>query len=111
MIDIEKLEAGREAAAIDKSDLFDFYHKHWSELTAEVKRLRAELISAQESYISARGFGLREDRPIREGVKEFEGCEEAYSLHTLYPFERYYVFAGRREWAVEQAFNYVKGLA
>jgi len=39
MIDLDKLEAEREAATIDKCDLFDFYHENWANLVAEVRRL------------------------------------------------------------------------
>jgi hypothetical protein len=43
MIDLKKLEAEREAAAVDKADLFDFYHKNYPTLVAEIERLRVEL--------------------------------------------------------------------
>lgn len=47
MLDIDKLEAEREAATIDKADLFDFYHKHWDELVAELKRSRPPFAAKQ----------------------------------------------------------------
>ena len=52
MIDLNKLEAEREAATQDKADLFDFYHKNWDALVAEIEELRREL------------FAINFDRPI-----------------------------------------------
>jgi hypothetical protein len=40
MIDLDKLEQDREAACIDKSDLFDFYNTNWDKLVAEIRSLR-----------------------------------------------------------------------
>lgn len=42
MLDLDKLEEEREAATIDKVDLFDFYNKNWDKLVQEIKKLREE---------------------------------------------------------------------
>lgn len=110
MIDLQQLEADRLAAETDKSDLFDFYHKHWNELSTEIKRLRTSVAEAQEAYINARGFALRDDRPIREGDPYFKGHEEAYSLFRVEPMDRLHVYAGCHEWAVEQAYNELRAI-
>lgn len=110
MIDLQGLKADCEAAATDKSELFEIYHHHWDDLINWVEQLRTTATQAQEAYINARGFTLRDDRPIREGDPYFAGHEEAYSLFQINPLERHHVFAGNREWAVKQAFDYVKGL-
>lgn len=61
-------------------------------------------LDEKEAAIEAAGFSLRDDFEIRQGVPEFEGREEAYSLFRLEPYGRVEVFAGTRDWAVEQAF-------
>lgn len=43
MLDLDKLEEDREAACIDKVDLFDFYNANWDKLVAEIQALRAKL--------------------------------------------------------------------
>jgi hypothetical protein len=55
-----------------------------------------------EQELNLKGYFLRDDRSIREGVEQFEGIEEAYSLYTV-PFERHGVFGGPRAWAVRMA--------
>jgi hypothetical protein len=40
VIDLDQLEEDRDAACIDKVDLFDFYNKNWGRLVAEIKLLR-----------------------------------------------------------------------
>jgi hypothetical protein len=40
MIDLEQLEDERTEAQTDKADLFDFYHKHWDKLIAELRAHR-----------------------------------------------------------------------
>lgn len=42
MINLKQLERLRELATIDKADLFDFYHKNWDALVAEIEELRPE---------------------------------------------------------------------
>lgn len=51
MIDLDKLEAER-VTITDKVDLFDFYHKNWDALVAEIKKLKDEL------------FAINFDRPL-----------------------------------------------
>lgn len=41
MLDLDKLAEEKEKATIDKADLFDFYHKNWNSLVAEIRRLRS----------------------------------------------------------------------
>ena len=60
-----------------------------------------------EARINQAGYFLRDDRPIREGVEAFAGFQEAYSLHTVNPFQRHAVYAGKRDWAVEEAYTHV----
>lgn len=43
MLNLEKLAIEQEKAAEDKADLFDFYHKNWDALVAEIRSLRQEL--------------------------------------------------------------------
>lgn len=64
----------------------------------------------QELAIMARGYFLRDDRPIREGGG-FEGREEAYSLFQKSPYERLHVFGGPKSWAVNEAHKHVFGKA
>ena len=52
MNNLERLEAERQAACTDKADLFDFYHKNWDALVAEIKKLKDEL------------FAINFDRPL-----------------------------------------------
>lgn len=40
-VDLDELEESREFASDDKVDLFDFYHRNWDRLVAEIRRLRA----------------------------------------------------------------------
>lgn len=60
-----------------------------------------------EQRLNAAGFFLRDDTDIRTGVEAFKGIEEAYSLHTVNPFQRHHVFGGPRTWAIEQAHKLV----
>jgi hypothetical protein len=48
MIDLNKLEAEREAAAVDKADLFDFYHKNFPILVAEIEGMRETIDFLEE---------------------------------------------------------------
>lgn len=43
VLDLDKLEEDREAATIDKVDLFDFYNANWDKLVEEIRSLRAKL--------------------------------------------------------------------
>lgn len=47
MLDLDKLEEDREAACIDKVDLFDFYNANWDKLVAEIQDLRKKLKGPQ----------------------------------------------------------------
>jgi hypothetical protein len=40
MLDLVKLEAERDAATIDKADLFDFYHNNWHAVVRELKEFQ-----------------------------------------------------------------------
>lgn len=66
-------------------------------------------VANMEERLRDAGYHLRDDREIRTGVEEFKGHEEAYSLFTDRPMERHGVFAGKREWAVQQAYKQVFG--
>ncbi len=55
-----------------------------------------------EQELNLAGYFLRDDRSIREGVEQFKGHKEAYSLHR-WPFLRFAVYSGDREWAVKAA--------
>ncbi len=48
MIDLDDLDEKREAACIDKVDLFDFYNRHWSKLIAEIRQHRARQLSLSD---------------------------------------------------------------
>jgi len=60
-----------------------------------------------EAELNRHGYYLRDDLEIRQGVEAFEGFEQAYSLHTINPFQRYAVFAGQKDWAVAQAWEFL----
>jgi hypothetical protein len=62
-----------------------------------------ESMLVRELELAVAGFFLRDDRPLREGVPEFKGIEEAYSLHTIKPFHRHHVFGGPKTYAVRQS--------
>jgi hypothetical protein len=55
MIDLEQLEADREKATIDKADLFDFYHKNWNAVIAELRSLRAPEATLPEGWFGRTG--------------------------------------------------------
>jgi hypothetical protein len=61
----------------------------------------------KEQRLNEAGYFLRDDKPIREGSPHFAGIEEAYSLHTVSPFQRYAVYGGPKSWAVNQAWREV----
>ena len=50
MIDLDKLEAEREAATRYKSDLFDFYHDNWDKLIAEIRELQKQKTRLQQNH-------------------------------------------------------------
>lgn len=46
-LDLNQLEAEREEACIDKSDLFDFYNGNWDRLVREIEKLRERLAKSK----------------------------------------------------------------
>lgn len=79
--------------------------RHTNQLYAHAKRIQTLEL---EMALVARGYFLRDDRPIREGGG-FEGREEAYSLFQKSPYERVHVYGGPKAWAVRQAYAEVFG--
>lgn len=69
--------------------------RSWSARLVRTAKLEAEL--------NAKGYYLRDDYEIRQGVECFKGHEQAYSLHTKNPFERHAVYAMSRDEAVAMA--------
>ena len=61
----------------------------------------------KEQRLNEAGYFLRDDKPLREGSPHFAGIEEAYSLHTVNPFQRTAVYGGPKSWAVDQAWREV----
>jgi hypothetical protein len=45
-MDLDKLEAEREKATIDKADLFDFYHDNWDAVISELRELQQKQMAA-----------------------------------------------------------------
>lgn len=69
--DLDQLEADREAACVDKSDLFDFYNSTWDDLLAELRACRAalspEIVEALEfarDLLRANPLGLHSHDPV-----------------------------------------------
>lgn len=74
-----------------------------------IRRFNRDKIYEAEVRLNQLGYYLRDDTEFRQGVEEFAGYEEAYSLYTL-PFERVHVFACTREEAIRAATQLVETL-
>jgi len=59
----------------------------------------------QEAAILQKGYFLRNDLEIRQAAGMIP--KQAYSLCQKNPFKRIYVFAGNKDWAIEQAHKMV----
>lgn len=50
-MNLDELEQQREAATVDKADLFDFYHKNWSTLTEQIARYQKPRPTMRSAYL------------------------------------------------------------
>ena len=63
-------------------------------------------IAEMEAELDQRGYWLRDDGDIRDGVESFKGIEEAYSLFRRGD-GRVHVFGGPKCWAIKEAHKLV----